>query len=153
MRASGRRRISSWRTKRRSTSPRKNGSDDVQVRALFLKAAPDFSRRATGGDRGGVDFIEYGPITMPSPIKENPKFMVLSRLHEFYHDPGKAKAVDTVVQKLILRDQSRAMVRLYAKGLLGPEKTTVIRPNDDEDYVIHAPAIRSVGDCRGDKRR
>jgi lipopolysaccharide export LptBFGC system permease protein LptF len=112
------------------------GTDEVQVR-IIPEGGTRFSRRATGGDRGGVEFIEYGPITMPSPIKENPKFMVLSRLHDFFRDPGKAQAVTTVVQKLILRDQERAMVRLYAAGLLGPEKATVIRPNDNEDYVIH----------------
>jgi lipopolysaccharide export LptBFGC system permease protein LptF len=109
-------------------------SDEVKVTAT-LEGGVKFPRRFAGGIVGGVSETTFGPITLPSPIKENSKFMVLDKLHDIWRDPGQARAVKEVVGLLVEREQQRGLVKDYVGRLKGPERGLTLRAGD-ETYVI-----------------
>ncbi len=46
-----------------------------------------FPRNLLGANIGSVAAASVGPLQLPSPIKENPKFMTIEQLQRFYEDP------------------------------------------------------------------
>jgi lipopolysaccharide export LptBFGC system permease protein LptF len=62
----------------------------------------------------GVGDTIFGPIEIPSPIKENVKFMDWPHLAELASDPGRSQKVAVIVRSLILREQESRFLNSIA---------------------------------------
>jgi lipopolysaccharide export LptBFGC system permease protein LptF len=78
-----------------------------------------FPREFASGVEAGVEYTEYGPMEMDSPIREDTKFMDVWRLKRLYHDPSQGAKVKRILSDLIWRDQQAYVADQLAAELNG----------------------------------
>ena len=90
-----------------------NRDDDRVSLVIGLEGGIKYPREFSGGTHIGIGTTQFGPIEIPSPIKEDTKFMDVRRLKELYERPEQSRKIAAIVADFVRRDQ----VRRYAADL------------------------------------
>lgn len=118
----------------------------AQIYAV-LKDATRFTRDPGAQPSGGLAETRVGPITMPSLIQQNVKFMDITRLKRLAEQPERAPNMQRVMGKYIEMEQQRVVYARIADALKRrPAEGYVIETG--EAYQITAPgaAITQEGE-------
>ncbi|MGH7213673.1 MAG: LptF/LptG family permease, partial [Tepidisphaeraceae bacterium] len=78
--------------------------DEVEV-SIALVGGMKFPRDVRGSSQGGIGKTSIGPYPLPSPIRENTKFMDIGRLKELYSRPDDSRRVRHTVKRFIRKEQ------------------------------------------------
>ncbi len=127
-------------------------ADDEQVDlTVRLISGFKFPRKFLGAMQAGIEETECGPILIPSPIKEDTKFMDVWRLKALYKTPTESRKIRNLVSEQIRRDQQNAFLQLLLEKLNGPEREVSFEFEGGERFRISRdatalPAIVLKGD-------
>lgn len=83
--------------------------DELQLRVV-LENASHFERNTAAtrpASEETVGHVTFGPVSMPSPIKEDAKFMTIDRLKYLYENPEDSKKLQADLHQQIKEDQAR----------------------------------------------
>jgi len=111
---------------------------DLQDGIKFPRKFED--RRAVSG---GVRQTQFGPVPIPSPIREKTKFMDLTRLHVLYNDPSKSSTVRDMVQTARRREQESTYLESVRHELEGPTANIVFEAGGERYIVSRLGAAKS----------
>jgi lipopolysaccharide export LptBFGC system permease protein LptF len=114
--------------------------DDQIFLTVRLQNGFKFPRKATGALQAGVEETECGPIMVPSPIKEDTKFMDIWKLKRLYVHPDRSQRLRQLVADLVRRDQSTAALQDRLAELNGKDAQTVFTFEQGERYVLRREA-------------
>lgn len=81
-----------------------------------------FPRRFTGATEISVRNLVYGPSMIPSPIKEDVKFMDVFRLKELYEDVTRSRKIRKVLTEFIDKGQKIQSLTEMAAAMDGPQR-------------------------------
>ncbi|HEX8912014.1 MAG TPA: LptF/LptG family permease, partial [Humisphaera sp.] len=96
--------------------------DDQVTLVMVPENASQFPRVQTGGQQMFVERLESPVFEMPSPIKEDTKFMDVWKLQELYNRPELSRTIARYTGQLARRDQSRQYLERLRAKLNGPER-------------------------------
>jgi lipopolysaccharide export LptBFGC system permease protein LptF len=104
---------------------RQYDEDDSDVTlSAALQGGMRFPRSFTGPQRQNmqisVQTTRFGPIPLPSPVRENTKFMDFFRLRRLLRQPEASKRVRSTLREFIRRDQESAYLARIREQLNGP---------------------------------
>ncbi len=114
--------------------PLANG-EEVQL-TLHLDGGFKFPRQYAGAVEMGVEETEYGPFTMPSPIKEDVKFMDIWRLKALYANVAQSQRLRRLVSQFVFNGQRQVFFKEVAEKLNGPGHRAVFDFENHERYVL-----------------
>ena len=96
---------------------------DAQL-TVILEHASRFQRTTASTRPGDTQAIgltvahqTFGPVSMPSPIKEDPKFMTIDGLKSQYENPESSRRMQEVLQQIIKEDQAKLYLDKIRQGL------------------------------------
>jgi lipopolysaccharide export LptBFGC system permease protein LptF len=107
-----------------------------------------FPREFESGVEAGVEYTEYGPMEMDSPIREDTKFMDVWRLKKLYHDPSQGAKVKQILSDLVWRDQQAYIADQIAGELNGPGQVAFHLSDGETDLLkrdVNSPLALSRG--------
>jgi lipopolysaccharide export LptBFGC system permease protein LptF len=91
-------------------------------------------RSLAGQATAGIRQAQFGPITAPSLIKDNTKFMVLKDLQTQLKKPWKNPNLARMIDKFVTEDQQAEMARLVQKQLHETARLNFV--GQDETYLL-----------------
>jgi len=109
-------------------------SDELLLTAV-LEGGTKFPRNAAGGMQGGVGLTQFGPIPLPSLVRENTKFMDITRLLHLLRHPEESKRVKQVLRDFVRAEQMSYFYRQVLDELSGSE---CLLNSATESYTIRA---------------
>jgi lipopolysaccharide export LptBFGC system permease protein LptF len=107
-----------------------------------------FPREFESGVEAGVEYTEYGPMEMDSPIREDTKFMDVWRLKRLYHDPSQGAKVKQILGDLVWRDQQAYIADQLAADLNGRGEA-VFHLSDGETDILQRDKDSPLALSRG----
>ncbi len=110
-------------------------SDEMLLTAV-LEGGTKFPRNAAGGTQGGVGLTQFGPLPFPSLVRENTKFMDITRLLHLLKEPEESKRVKQVLRNFIRAEQKTNFYRQVIDELAGSE---CLLNSATESYTIQSP--------------
>lgn len=94
--------------------------DDVKL-TVVLENASHFQRETNRGRKASDELFvkdtQFGPVSLPSPIKEDAKFMTIDRLKYLYENPEESRRLQDELVQLIKQDQARAYLEHVRQAL------------------------------------
>jgi lipopolysaccharide export LptBFGC system permease protein LptF len=112
--------------------------DDVTMRAE-LHSGITFPRRVGGDEQQSMQLsvrtTGFGPIALPSPVRENTKFMDIFRLKALERHPEHSRRIRTTLRQFVTRDQQHEYLRQLEQKLNGPEGQVHLE-SGEERYVL-----------------
>jgi lipopolysaccharide export LptBFGC system permease protein LptF len=138
-------------TARSATAVIRQSEDDSSV---LLYASLDrgmrFPRRPERSPRQSVQVsvgsTNFGPIALPSPVRENTKFMDVFRLRTLLEHPELGRRVRATLNDFVVQEQQDMYLGLLKRELSGPGGTQAFGVGD-ERYILER------GDATVDLRR
>ena len=115
---------------RKPTSP-------VELEAV-LDGGVVIPRTLKGGQHGGIQQAHFGPIPLPSPLREQSKFMNITRLKQLQRDPGLSQRINGYVQSFVRFDQEQAFLATVANGLRSAATPQFTFQAEDSAFVLSA---------------
>jgi lipopolysaccharide export LptBFGC system permease protein LptF len=113
--------------------------EDVQLWAT-LKAGTKFPRVYMGSAKQGTQISvgtqQFGPIPLPSPIRENTKFMNIFYLRSLLDSPEQSERVRATLREFISRDQQTQFLQRMADEINGPENSITLNGGAGEVYKL-----------------
>jgi hypothetical protein len=94
-------------------------ADDQVSLHIGLEGGIRFPREFRGGMQAGIRATQFGPMEMPSPIKEDTKFMDVRKLQDLYKHPETSRRLNGVMAEFVRRDQTRSYLQSVVKQLNG----------------------------------
>lgn len=110
-------------------------TDELLMTAV-LEGGTKFPRSLAGGVQGGVGITQFGPIPFPSLVRENTKFMDITRLLHLLRQPGDSRRVRQVLREFIRGEQKLVFFRQVVTELEGSE---YVLGAESESYTLRAP--------------
>ena len=99
---------------------RRDPANDEVIFQAKLTGGVSFPREFASGWAVGVDETQFGPFRLPSPIKEDTKFMDVARLKQLYRTPELSQRVKRTVAEFRDMEQEVQYIRTVLDGLDGP---------------------------------
>jgi lipopolysaccharide export LptBFGC system permease protein LptF len=109
--------------------------EEVSV-TVRLEGGFKFPRRFEGAVLAGVDATEFGPTSIPSPIKEDCKFMDVWRLKELYDDVGASHNIKHIVADFVKNGQKYSYLKNVVNDLNGPAQSTAFDFGAGNRYTL-----------------
>src|SRR5450432_529476 len=113
--------------------------EDVQMWAN-LENGTKFPRSYVGSDKQAMQISigtqQFGPIPLPSPIKENTKFMDISQLRTLLDSPEQSRRIRSTLGDFISRDQEQQFLQQVADQINGPENSIQLSSVGGETYTL-----------------
>ena len=81
--------------------------DDQVSLVIGLEGGIKYPREFSGGTQIGIELTQFGPLLIPSPIKEDTKFMEIGRLKTLYEKPEESRKIASFMADFLRRDQTR----------------------------------------------
>ena len=79
-----------------------------------------FPREFKGGaESGAIGATQFGPYAIPSPIKENTKFMDIKQLQRLYSDPTRSRDVREMFMRITQKEQENQFLAMVQRELRG----------------------------------
>jgi hypothetical protein len=121
--------------------------DHAQMTAV-LDGGMKFPRKSVGGWEGGVEATQFGPLPLQSQIREDTKFMDITRLKALDEDMSKSTKINNLKKQLVEDDQIDLYLNLVEDGLKGPSHQYVFNAGSDVYYLSIAgkEAVQRKGD-------
>jgi lipopolysaccharide export LptBFGC system permease protein LptF len=82
-----------------------------------------------------VRATQFGPMPLPSPVKENTKFMDIFKLRSMLDQPEKSRRIKTLLDDFVQRDQEQQYLQQLSQSLNGPAGSVELNGNG-ETYVL-----------------
>lgn len=101
---------------------------------VHFHGAFKFPRRYVGATEAGVASTQYGPMRIPSPIKEEVKFMNIFKLQEMYEDLGSSRKLRPMLSEFLVNEQKEAFLLKVANGLNSQSHFTKFDFGKDGSY-------------------
>lgn len=118
---------------------RQSEEGEIQIWGV-LEDATRFTRVLGSKPQGGLARLEFGPISMPSPLEQNVKFMDIRRLKEVAAVPEKANRIRKEMRSFIEQEQRQRILDGIVKAATGrPEGYTF---DTGEQHQLLAPKAR-----------
>jgi len=112
-------------------------SEDEQVNlTVRLEDGFRFPRKLEQSMQAGVEQTVAGPIPLPSPIKEDTKFMDVWKLKRLFANPSGSQRLREEVAELVRRDQSKGFLDITRNQLNGPDAQAVFTFDAGEHYIL-----------------
>ncbi|HWP40615.1 MAG TPA: LptF/LptG family permease [Tepidisphaeraceae bacterium] len=118
--------------------------DDEVTMSADLVGGAKFPRRITAGPGAAqqnmqvsIGTTRFGPIPLPSPLRENTKFMDIFRLRSLLEHPEQSRRIRKVLREFVVRDQQQAYLRQLQQALQGPQGTVQL-DSAGESYLLHS---------------
>ena len=114
--------------------PLTNGQEaDVTIRLI---GGFKFPRRFVGATEASIAQTVYGPIRIPSPIKEDVKFMNIWRLKDLYADLLQSRRIQGVIADFVKNGQRLNFNAALASELNGPAREKVFSFENGDSYTL-----------------
>jgi lipopolysaccharide export LptBFGC system permease protein LptF len=98
--------------------------DDQVSLVIALEGGTKFPREFRGGTQMAVEATQFGPLEMPSPVKEDVKFMDVWKLQDLYRKPEQSRVVARYTGELGRREQIRRFLEQIRDELASPTRLT-----------------------------
>jgi lipopolysaccharide export LptBFGC system permease protein LptF len=139
---------------RTATAVIRQPSDDSNVLLYAsLEGGMRFPRRTTGRQKQSVQVsvgqTNFGPIALPSPIKENTKFLDIFRLQRLLARPELGRRVRTVLGEFIRAEQEELYLQTLERELSADPSGTATFEAGPEEYLLQ----RGSATLRLERRR
>ena len=129
----------------------RRGEDNSAEVWGVLKDVTTFSRVAGSRPQVGIGQTEFGPVVMPSPIKQQVKFMDVMRLRGLLDAPENTERVQRAIRLFVETEQQQM---LYRKIAIGATQGPGYSFGDGEQYELSAPgATWSIQGSKSDQLR
>ncbi|MGA2496450.1 MAG: LptF/LptG family permease [Tepidisphaeraceae bacterium] len=102
-----------------------------------------FPRNLTGASVASVEAASVGPLPLPSPIKENPKFMTIRQLQKFYEDPLGHRDVRALYNTITMGEEQLAYQALVLKEFAARRQLHFDSGTDEGYTVVFQKGIRA----------
>lgn len=109
--------------------------DEMEISARFVGGA-SFPREFADSTQGGVASTTYGPQIIPSPLRENTRFMDLPKLRAILAEPGRAQRVAKNLADVNRMAQKEQLVGRIIELLDTPARRAVLHTTAGEQFVI-----------------
>jgi lipopolysaccharide export LptBFGC system permease protein LptF len=126
----------------------KDATDDPGELTMDLVGGATFPRSFAGADQVGMQTATFGPIPLPSAIRENVKFMDVGKLKRLAADPSSSERVSHALSDLVHHDEEQTFLRELAadpSGMGSHEWQTAVTPS--QTYILTTdgppPVVRS----------
>jgi lipopolysaccharide export LptBFGC system permease protein LptF len=119
-------------------------SEDTVNLTAELEDGAQFPREFAGHAQANVAALGYGPVPIPSQVKEHPKFMNILQLKGMLADPGRSRNVQDAVEALVRAELDRGMRQRFLAALNGPGGKVVYRTATDTYTVTRGSAPARV---------
>ena len=126
-------------------------SDEQIQLTVVLEEGSKFPRTLVGGQLGGVGSAQAGPFDLPSPIKENTKFMDIRQLRKLYANPSESTKIKSILAGFIRHDQTFMFLHGVRDDLNDTDRRAVFDAFGGKEKVLiqresDVPAIEKSGD-------
>ncbi|QOV87500.1 LptF/LptG family permease [Humisphaera borealis] len=109
--------------------------EDDQVSLIIgLEGGIKYPREFSGGTQIGIELTQFGPLMIPSPIKEDTKFMDVGRLKLLYDKPEESRKIASYIADFLRRDQTRRFLT-DLQGKLNGQRFVQFKSRDDKSTV------------------
>lgn len=120
-----------------------------QTNEIYIEAALEdgsgFPRELAGATHGGIEVTQFGPYPVPSPIKENTKFMNILQLKKMFLVPTLNKKLNTQRMKLVEYEQVIAYLNSVGEQLRRSGEVILSSvQNPNETYTVQTPFAELV---------
>ena len=109
-----------------------DGQPELTVR--FSDGAT-FPREFKGAVSAAIETTQFGPVPIPSPIKENTKFMNLRQLQKLHRFPEDSRKIQDDVKEFITHDQEFGFLFMVAASLRA-QGSYVFQSLGGEEYEL-----------------
>jgi len=131
-----------WMADKATLHIRTDANGDNAEMTAALDGGMKFPRRAIAGWEGGVSQTQFGPMPFGSFLREDTKFMDITRLKELEADKSKSKKISDLKRQFVEDDQEDLYLKLVEDGLKSPQRLYVFRAGADVYYVSVAGTER-----------
>jgi len=107
--------------------------DDVQFIAK-LDEGTMIPREFKGASIGGIGSAEFGPVPIPSLIRENTKFMDIKQLKRLYQDPTRSREIQALYAQVTRQEQEAEFVTMLAATLKRNRQFHFV--SEDQTYTL-----------------
>ena len=107
---------------------------DQLLLTVGLEKGSKFPREFAGAQQGGVERAQFGPMPIPSPIKENTKFMDIWQLQRLFQNSGESRKIRRMVEGYRRTDQMFAFLHHLGTDLNDADGRTVLK--GDQTYHL-----------------
>ncbi|HET6250105.1 MAG TPA: LptF/LptG family permease [Tepidisphaeraceae bacterium] len=104
-----------------------------------LMAGFKFPRRYKGATEAGIEDLVYGPTQIPSPIKEDVKFMNIQQLKSLYKDVSQSGRLKLDISEFVKNWQKMSFLQEMERdlnGLNGPKRQTLFSFGSGGSYSL-----------------
>jgi lipopolysaccharide export LptBFGC system permease protein LptF len=102
---------------------------------VALRDGMTFPRSFKGGMTTAIGALQFGPVPMQSPIKENTKFMDLRQLKRLYLDQQQSHRIQDNINEFLKHDQEFQYLR-QVRDALNATRRHAFHTVRGEDYVL-----------------
>jgi lipopolysaccharide export LptBFGC system permease protein LptF len=106
---------------KRAQARLRQGAGQVTFWAL-LDDGMKIPRESGGTEAGGFAVGEFGPIVMPSPMREQTKFMNITQLNELFRDPTRSRDIRFLFEQITAAQQEQEFLQGVVDELRDPRK-------------------------------
>lgn len=126
-----------WMASQATAYIREDSSGPPTLEAV-LEGGIGFPRQSAGAVELSIQDQQFGPYPLPSPLKENTKFMDIAQLQELYKNPANSQRVKEVVRRFNLIGQQNAYLGQIFETLNGPDEEHVFERSDGqrEQFIL-----------------
>jgi len=126
--------------------------NDRAMLSVHLINGLRFPRQYAGEVQGGIKETTFGPVEIPSMVRENVKFMDIARLAELRRDVTQSQKVQTALQNIVLGAQKRAYVQqLQQQALATPDQMITVVSNENGGDTYRFGGGGTVASLVGDQ--
>jgi lipopolysaccharide export LptBFGC system permease protein LptF len=112
----------------------RKGDSTVELEAL-LEDGAQFPREFAGNAQANVAALQYGPVEVPSQVREHPKFMDIIQLRGILAQLNRSKTVRDAVENMVRAEQDKLVRQRFLAELNGPRRQAVYR-TDTDTYTV-----------------
>ncbi|HEY7089415.1 MAG TPA: LptF/LptG family permease [Tepidisphaeraceae bacterium] len=118
---------------------RQDEADDQMSMQAELVGGMRFPRAFLGGEKNlqmSIEKTVFGPVALPSPVRENTKFMDFFKLKAVRAQPEKSRRVRQSLDEFITRDQQTQYLQALADQLNNDPEHNAYINGSGEQYVL-----------------
>ncbi len=149
-----------WMARKATLHIKTDANGDNAQMIATLDGGMKFPRKTIGGWEGGVAQTQFGPMALPSLIKENTKFMDIRQLKKLDENKGLSKKVNDIKKQFVREEQINRFLDGVEQELKKPGKFYVFQAGRDVYYLsvaggelIEKRGLRLAAECRSPSER
>lgn len=132
-------------TARQATAFIRENPDSQVTLEVQLKGGISFPRDLAGGSQVSIGTTSFGPVPIPSSIRENTKFMTINQLKRILADPMRSREISGIVTKGVQQAQVDAYLASIAQRLHSGDRTFTFATGSERTTIraaATAPELR-----------